>query len=475
MSNQDLFKLQQEKREKQKKELEAKKNKVNGSNFTPEQIQFCEIERDKQKAFRFTGLPHLVRQLPTDAKIIAHSRILHDNKKGYFHCVWKTDADGNRDEEWFLFRFFTSVFARKWHKYTEEELAKDKDKKANKSGGEWIYLYKDSPVYKRIYDNTKPEDKYPPSFAPAGKNDFGHFNDLKKDNKGNAGKQILLNVIDKNDDWCKINKHTKVLTKRIDTFENKSTHEMISLVHEPGIPLMLMDRIFDDSVKHSKTQMWEDYDIVLEKKEKDYVVRSAFSAEIDENMKKIATEIPLTEEERNYAKYNLDKLFNTTSYSKIKKNIIGLIKAWDAESGTKFVEELEELVKKEEAERAVTNETEEKDDVIEDTASTPPVKEEVKETPVEKKEEPAQPKPRERKPSSANTPSMQELFPFYDKLSAEDKKLIDDNFDGIENGEVKWKCDFGLCTDPSCKNPFTGKDSRSPYQIKQCPICGTKF
>jgi hypothetical protein len=95
-------------------------------------------------------------------------------------------------------------------------------------------------------------------------------------------------------------------------------------------------------------------------------------------------------------------------------------------------------------------------------------------TPVEEKVE--QPKSRERKAEDAQKQyTMQELFPAYDSLSDADKKLITDRFEGIIAGAIKWKGDFGLCTDPTCKNAITKKDSSSPYEISTCPNCGLKF
>jgi len=59
---------------------------------------------------------------------------------------------------------------------------------------------------------------------------------------------------------------------------------------------------------------------------------------------------PMTDEEKSWAKVDIDKITQVTSYRKIKNRLGAFIKSVDGALGTSFTEKLEKLVEQEKAE-----------------------------------------------------------------------------------------------------------------------------
>jgi len=77
-----------------------------------QEVPYAPLYTDKQQAFRFVGLPHLVREKPTDSQRIHVAMILGDDDKK-FRCI---GPDPLEHKDWILYRVMNKVLARHWDK-----------------------------------------------------------------------------------------------------------------------------------------------------------------------------------------------------------------------------------------------------------------------------------------------------------------------------------------------------------------------
>ncbi len=315
-SREEMFREEASRRKKEKEEQLNRKN--NKFNQDYEEIVYTSLEYEKQHIVRILGNVRSNRKGdPFSAKAIYYSKIINDNNK-QFKCYWPSKEENST---WILWKIFDKVMAYKW------------DKTLNGGKGGRIYL--NSETHKDI-------------FFMVDKNGIQR----KEENGWKPVKQVAMNIIDRHDmNWHKKNKHTKLITKN-STFDK----EREIWWSEPGIPESLYFSIWDDVVE--KRGDWHNYDIALLKQKtgpqpSDVRYKAIYTGdpiEIQEEFRKFIVDGPLTEEELSWERYNIDKLFRVSTYQKIKKNLSGKIKLIDASFGTKFFEELEELVEKEKKE-----------------------------------------------------------------------------------------------------------------------------
>jgi hypothetical protein len=454
MSRESMFKDAFAKR---KKAEEEKKERQSG-NFTAqyEDIKYCAPEKDRQKAFRFLGLPPEYREKPTDAKIIKFSRWVSDKGKKYSNIIWKITSEGELDESWILTEFYQDVMSSTWVDFTEEET--NKDPKHRK--GCYKYNNEGSPAFQRIFTNSTRGDLYPPNHYPSN--------------------LVLQNCLDRSDNWNKEFKHSKLFVKRLDSWEDQKTGQMIEYAREPGYTISLLNMIYT-LLADSPIFVWSDVDLIFKKTDDQakYSVRSACSIEISEEMKKIASKEPLTDEEKSYELYDLEKLFPVTSYNKIKRNFLNLFKSWDAETGSNYTERLEALAETERKEREEQTKKEEEEKVNKIAESIKEEERTESESEDTSTRETVEEKVVERETVEKVDPLLKlksEIFPFYNNLSPADKNIIDTNLNGFDevNKKVLWKCKVAMC-DPTCTFEKYGIRSTSPLDISQCPVCGKKF
>ena len=332
--------------EKEKKEAEERK----GQNFDFEELAYFPLEDQKERVFRIIGNPVEVRSKEDDPILILQSQIVNEKKTGYVKINWPIVQKAGKivpDPDWILSKLYSKVNERDWVKYTDadinekEDIKKVEGKITNKDGknGRWVYHHADTQVYKVIDGNAKKEEKYPKSFYPS--------------------KRVIMNVINRHDDWCKINKHTQILTSKLCVSEKKNAQSgetIRSLFPDTGIPETLYKAIFEHFVKSRGD--W-DVDAVVTKKaiDKKYDVWDATDSKyLSDFAKTLVSEAELTEEELAYETYNLDKLFGVSSYGKLLKRLGWLFKLCDAELGTEYFKELEQEANKEAEERKARNE-----------------------------------------------------------------------------------------------------------------------
>jgi hypothetical protein len=312
LSREELF---QKAKELRKKEKEEKNNKESFSGEDYEGVVYTSLPTEGIKIFRIYGDPLAIRSKPTDPKRSYISMILADNGKK-FRCIFPSREE---DKNWILWRIFDTVMESSWEKNED---------------GKSVRKYK--------HEKTHPE-----CFRRVAKNN--------SDNKFEGGwyppRYINMNILDRHDPEYHIeNKHSKLLSKRASEIGDSG-----NFWYDPGIAEAAYNAIWDDVVEYSG--QWDNYDVGL-KKETDSPWYRAFHgvddlkkiSQIDPDAANLVVEGPMTEEEKNYELYDLDRLFKVTSYTKIKAKLGDFIKKVDIDFKKNFYEELEALVAKEQEE-----------------------------------------------------------------------------------------------------------------------------
>jgi hypothetical protein len=227
MSNvKEKFEAALAQRKKQKAEDASRGNFSGGSGY-PE-IPYAPLYTDKQQAFRFVGLPYLVRENPTDSKRVHIAMILGDDDKK-FRCI---GPDPQEQKDWILYRVMNKILTKHW------------DKNKPGTGGQLgAYVYDYATVHPELYNRV-------------AKNNLVD-NNLERGWRLNP--YILFNVIDRaNYAWHLENKKFRVLSKKASEWQDK-------IFFEPGVPDTVFQLIMDDIVAGDGNTNWEDYDIVIKK------------------------------------------------------------------------------------------------------------------------------------------------------------------------------------------------------------------
>jgi len=384
-------------------------------NYDPKQVMMCEVKDDEGKKFTI--------RLPLREDIAAHNHILH----------------------------------RLYDKITEVV---------------WVNR-------KKVFVN---ETKYPDLWKMITKGNYTE-NDGKTYSISAGFKSTtytVMNVIDRQDDWCEKNKHTKILCNDIGVSTNPKTQE-VTYWPKPGIKTFSLKKRLAEIV--GKYGNLETYDIAFKKtgeQDNPLELRNASLYKSKSMMEEIKNTDgtlpdeniiicgPLTSEEKSYVRYDLDKLYQPTSYTKLLKRVAALFKLTDAYLGSKFFQELEDLSEKEKEEWARLYPKGENNDEAEQVAvENKTINEEVK-----KEEAPVTPKRRTAIGPVANLSDDKiALLKGWSKLNDHQKSLIKDikTKDGVVS-EIEWEeCDEtkGLFA-CDCHLP-------SPETFETCPGCGANF
>jgi len=429
MSN-EAFQEALKQREKRKKREE---NKSSFSDKEYEQLHWLGLNEKGYTAIRLYGNPWEFRTSPTDVKLVYRSKIVSQTKENsYFYVNWKQTTEtkkgreiesGELDKKWILFRFMQSVQAVEWIK------VEGKEKKEKR------FLNESSKVFKKVDTNKTPKDLSNP-YA----------------NKFYPGKIVIANVLDPSDlDFHKENKHTKLIASKLDKVTTDDGN--VLLFPKPGLPFTVYDEIISKLV--NKVGSW-DFDIVINRDadaSNIYSVSHFSDFAVPKEIKEYCSDKEQLLDFEVEA-YDLDSLYPTTSYSKLKYHLLPLFKEWDKEANTNFAEELEELAEEE---------------AIQKAKETP--KPEAKQ---EKSEEPKKERNRTPKTESKDEVSVESLFPKLNSIDPEDKELFHKTFSHIENGKAVWKKkdDEGekvqLAPCDHCGVEISTK-------LLECPACGGKF
>lgn len=495
----DIFAQALAKRRSQAAEQEEAKNNQGQSWGDYEEVETVGLVTGKEIVGRILGNPVEQRKLPTDPKIILQSQLVKPDKKGYVKLNWPVVEKSGKyvpDPDHFLTRFYNKVNEGRWVKYSEGILKDGNGNvyppdhmSAKQKNGEWVKTHVKTKVFEEMAANSKVGELYPKSFYPS--------------------KRVVANWADRHDSWCVDNKHAKLLAAKKTPYEitDEATGAKKTIYfQDTGIPGTLYDKIFD----HCSAVGTMDIDLVITKIEKDYKVFDItdYPKYVSEASAKIGVKTRLSDEEKAWTLYDLDKLYKVSSYSKIQKYLNPMIKLCDAELGTSFEKELDVLVEEEKAQRALEkaeaqvyyiNESDgsygvtSKEDIVELIESDNNIKEVTKDQydtfvmrttstqPVEeKKEEPkAESKRREVKTETANAtlsdiPSLcRQNFPAWDKLTEEEKTFMMGFITKFEGTVPSYKDNTPLgCSDESCYFVGTHNVTMVPIEVNTCPVCG---
>ena len=431
--------------------------------YTP--IEWVGIRKDKEIGGRIVGNPYEARQNPWDVKIILYSEILNDNKNEFVKITWPLIEKGEKflpDPNWILTRLYNAVTDGDWEKYTEDmidnkEIVRRADGEIIKrKGGKelnvyWKHIHSEKTCFQRLRkeNNIRSTDKFPRNVFPVPR--------------------VLMNWIDRMDNWCIENKHTKMLSSRISPYTFKNDEGKNITIHyiDRGIPFILYQKIWENVIE---TRGHWDLDIILKLgSDRNYTIRDSLEDKISEESKQIVVSTPLTEEEKNYEKYDLDEIFIPSSYVKIKNNLTGLFKLVDSELNTTFTEELDELAFGEAKEKATEN------IVPEESNTSFVVEKDINSSVGETQSQEIKNLGQEeiRRERTIRNPaifveSFLESLSNWGKLDNEDKMDMIKSIEKIEDNKIVWTVNTKLVPCDDCK-------SELPNTVLNCPYCGKHF
>ena len=435
-------------------------------NFPKEEVpefKTCVLSKDKPRIIRLIGNSPLMRESVYDGLIVKRAFVKTDDDK-WTTIILSDDRDNPVNKLW------RTIIG----KYTYDKENKTK-----------IYANKGKPSFERFIRNgKKPEDC------------------LASEKGMMVDTFYLFNCLDRTDDWCKENKHTKLLcwdstTKEVDG----------KTVEYPtyGIKPSLYNNIFDEQCT-ALNRMYDEFDVVvkrLSKKLGDSWIQ-VFSPEEKSKISQIGldpnkvTMNYLSEEEESYEKYKLEDIpfvSRPTSVGYVLRVLGKLIKACDLDFGTNLYEEFVEYAEKEkkewESRKAETKETEstedtsaevesEDEEVTKETTSTEtPSFDSMENVETEESsddelpsevEEPTPTAPIQKVAKVAKVAKFDPMslkntiLPFIDKLTDEERSHIV----GVnDDGSVKFDDETALC--PQCGHEISDSINSA------CPFCGVEF
>ncbi len=429
MSRKERFEAAKKAREKAEKEKGGY-----GSPASMPDFEYAVIGQDQCKVLRFVGESLEMRTNPTDPLLVERSLIRDDNDK-YFTMIWHPDKD-------WPFR----VLVRKLAKYKYE----DKKKVYEYDGCEYLHRYltngKENP---HVFETGMAANKF-----------------------------VLFNVIDRMDDWCTTNKHTKMLAWDMTEQEDKK-------FYTAGMTMGFYRELFDKKCTSIGTH-FEDVDFVVRRFSTKTRPADDMYYQImyDEEKRVIQTWSDkdkvdyysfmkhdyLTKEEEAYERYNLEGIPFTSQptptgiiMSKLEKFIKGVDKKYDWNIWELMVEwkakEVEAMKAHKAEEESTTHTSPVKETKHEEEADLPT---DVEEKHVEKVSKVAKKKVEKK---FELTEEMFDTFAGLEKLNDDQLATII----GVDMDEMK--ISFNIPDDAEC-----GECQESfPSDWDVCPYCATEY
>lgn len=307
-------------------------------------LKFLGLDKNP-KVFRIVGNPFEIRSAPYDTKLVFVSRIVDDYGKRFVNIIWDTFENPSTgvelNQDWILYRMiYNYVYKKEFVLFTDEQkktymsggVGKDELSKLGPGNENGYYRVKNQEAlsYKRLERNKID-----------GNNIFGYVLPKKK---------VVMNVIDRGDDFCSENKQTKLLSSNAydHVIKELDGSSRVFTYADVGISYQLYNMIFNKVVNYKGD--W-DIDIVVWKTSdpsfyevRDLSEKKLFpDIDLSNKIRSISKVDKLSEEELNYKVYDLDSVYRRTSYNTLKKNFERLFKQVDLDYGTKFYDELVEL------------------------------------------------------------------------------------------------------------------------------------
>lgn len=423
----------------QQAEAEAKKS-TNRGTFTKnyEDIKYAGLTQNVSSVIRAVGAPIDTNYDNTTARTVTMTKIIGDDGKK-FRVVRPSFT---QDPNYIINKIISKV---KQVKYVNSE--------------------KTYPV----------KDKFPEIWNIIDKNGLTKADKQYMYDKGWVGSEvIIMNVIDRAQmDWHKENKHTMILAKSV-TEKDGNTYV------EEGISSFSAKPQFVKLIKHYGA--WEKYDISVIKtgdKANAYIISNATkNPELVEgpNAEYISDLDHLTDEERSWERYDLEKLYRITTNTKIYNKLKETIARIDAALKTNFLDELKAEVEKE---KALFDEMYGNKDEEEETTSAPiTITESVETEPIEipsyePEEIPVQETVTPVRTRAASIPKPTAVgtdLPFYTSIPDGLKGKI---LSAVKQANGKWDIKWDYQNVLACPN--TDCQAVSPVECTCCPACGMKF
>ena len=413
---------------------EAEKKRNERPTFTPvqrdyESIEWTGLEPGKDKVIRILGNPPGFGEAkPSDARVVIISRIVADDGKMIRVCRPSYEYFVNNGEapEYFLDKVIRAAKGCRW------------------INGKRVCLL---------------QEKNPALYDKVDKNGFDPSDFRYKVDKGWAGRAVFLaNVIDRSQmDTHRSTKHSMLLSKKISYKGDKE-------YAEDGVPAYgFVDKIIPKVVAYGP---WEGYDLSVRKTGQmsnpyQVCVASRVPEEVQSDVRQyIVTQNELTEEEASWERYDLNKLYATTSYTKLWNRLRDTIRAIDKELDTHFYEELKELADKEK-EELKSEEAEAKEEEVSEAATVT----EADVAPFDINPTPKAPIKERRAPARDINWS---LLPHADLLSDSQKAMIK-SVTKQEDGSICVDYD----TDETIYRCINGCSIDGiPESFTICPVCG---
>lgn len=470
LTNDDCFNAFVAKTEQDEK---AAQNRSSGGFHTDyEEVEWMGLD-DKYKILRIVGNPpttkdtHPDEATPYDAKELAFSQIIDDSGKRMQLKLNKRVDDINHES--LMWRIIDAVKEVEW--VVDDTVAPVNGKKK----------------FKRVYKNEK--------FPWFNKVVHGGYDPVKEDflykiSKGWSGQEIVvMNVIDRMDDWCKEHKHTKLLSKKIT--ERVDAEGKVTRYPTQGVPSYGFINALSQIV--SNNGHWTQYDIAVKrtgKLESPYLVQPA-STYVEKGLahffdtdgtltKYVSCDKDYTEEEKTYAKYDISKMYAPTTYTKIFNHLGQTIKAIDADLHKNYYEELLSLVEIEKKEfenrQAAQASSTPAAPVVENDPLDPltqPVA--APTTPVQESRTVARTVAPTETASTGLTPDKIALLKGWNSLSEEEKAQIIDVKVGSDGKIVDVVYSPTSAPTMACPMDNGGCGIPSPQDFTSCPVCGCKY
>ena len=451
-----------------------------------DEFEFLGLNPDEKKVFRIVSTPVKLNGetlAEKDSRLVMTSKILTDEGKGFCNINWPWTIKSGKfkaDPDWFLTRVMDTVFGGKWEPLTEKDvdgvnIVKAADGKIFnvrskfKTTNKFVVTNPNTPSYKRLKANKRANDDFVVDVMPSA--------------------HVLMQVIDRMDDWSVVNKTYKILATKANVVEYPNADGSIKRVvyKDMGISFSLYEKILDHFLNFRK-------DWYIDCAIKRYKSTSGWTQEIQDaqdfkklspEIQKVISEEPLTEEEKSYKFNDLSKLDRVSTYSKIKKNLEKLIRQVDIDYNTNFLAELETLCTEEKKKFEELYGKENVDsgnvDIEEDSRETPTpvsvpeikVEEPVKiEVPVEAA--------RDLQPPVVNDIKSELIayLPHWNKLDSTDVMCMLKDVDKIvpEKGIIYKSGVITIpCDDKDCVFPGTKVRTAMPDKVYNCPVCGKRF
>lgn len=451
---------------------EEEREKEKKNRFPPkeyEKIKYVGLSKEHPTIVRFVGNfveedPLAHRKNPTDMKFMHISKIKDDSGKVFYLYLPLRGDDPETDH--IMWRIIDKVFAKEWIK--DPKTGKKKSVDINESEHPAIYEM----VKKGGFTAADGEMTY-------------------KCARGWKGPEMfLINCIDRRDDWCKVNKHTKILSKNVNVSVNKDGQE--TEFAEFGVPAYGFFGPLTTLRKNFK-QGWEKFDVVITRTGNGtetvnnlfngtaFTSPAALQAGLDKGMgikeeeyKFISQNNDLTDEELSYQRYDLDENFKTTSYHTLKKKLFKSIQKIDLELDTHFAQELTQLEEEESKKWKEENNIKETESTEKETVAT-----EEASTHITEDATPANKAPVTRRTVASESTGLSAekiaVLKGYNQMSAEEKSYIKDvilKADGTID-HIEWTDTAPALLD--CPRDQGGCGQLSPNSMSLCPVCAKRF